>query len=40
MEHYQKIDPYGSVLELFIAVAFTLCAALAAVVVLPAIFGG
>ena len=38
--HYRTIDSYGSALEPFFMVVFTLCAALAAVVVLPAIFAG
>jgi magnesium-transporting ATPase (P-type) len=38
--HYRRIDSYGSPLELVFMVVFTLCGALAAVVVLPAIFAG
>jgi magnesium-transporting ATPase (P-type) len=38
--HYRRIDSYSSPLEPFFMVAFTLCAALAAVSVLPAIFAG
>ncbi len=38
--HYRRIDSYGSPLELFFMVVFTLCGALAAVSVLPAIFAG
>ena len=38
--HYRRIDSYGSPLELVFMVVFTLCAALAAVMVLPAIFAG
>ena len=37
---YKKIDSYGSPLEPLFIVVFTLSAALAAVVVFPAIFGG
>jgi hypothetical protein len=36
----RRIDSYGSPLEPFFMVVFTLCAALAAVSVLPAIFAG
>lgn len=38
--HYRRIDSYGSPLEPFFMVVFTLCAALAAVSVIPAIFAG
>jgi hypothetical protein len=38
--HYRRIDSYGSPLEPFFMAAFTLCAALAAVVALPALFSG
>jgi hypothetical protein len=38
--HYRRIDSYGSPLEPFFMVVFTLCAVLAAVSVLPAIFAG
>ena len=38
--HYRRIDSYSSPLEPFFMVVFTLCAALAAVSVLPAIFAG
>jgi hypothetical protein len=38
--HYRRIDSYGSPLEPFFMAAFTLCAALAAVVALPALFFG
>jgi hypothetical protein len=38
--HYRRIDSYGSALELLFMVVFTLCAALAAVSVIPAIFAG
>ena len=38
--HYMRIDSYGSPLEPFFMVAFTLCAALAAVVALPALLFG
>ena len=38
--HYRRIDSYGSPLEPIFMVVFTLCAALAAVSVLPAIFAG
>lgn len=38
--HYQKVDSYGSPLGLFFAVAFALCASLAAVTLLPAVFAG
>ena len=38
--HYRRIDSYGSPLELVFMVVFTLCGALAAVSVLPAIFAG
>jgi hypothetical protein len=38
--HYKKIDSYGSPLEPFFMVVFTLCVALAAVVVLPAFLAG
>jgi hypothetical protein len=36
--HQRRIDSYGSPLEPLIVVAFTLCAALAAVTLIPAIF--
>ena len=36
--HYRRIDSYGSPLETVFMAAFTLCAALAAVTVLPALF--
>jgi hypothetical protein len=36
--HYRRIDSYGSPLETFFMAVFTLCAALAAVTVLPALF--
>jgi hypothetical protein len=38
--HYRRIDSYGSPLEPLFMVVFTLCVALAAVVVLPAVFAG
>ena len=38
--HYRRIDSYGSPLEPFFMAAFTLCAALAAVVALPALLFG
>jgi magnesium-transporting ATPase (P-type) len=38
--HYRRIDSYGSPLEPLFMVVFTLCGALAAVVLLPAIFAG
>jgi len=38
--HYRRIESYGSPLEPFFMAAFTLCAALAAVVALPALFFG
>lgn len=38
--HYKRIDSYGSSLEAFFMVVFTLCLALAAVSVLPALFAG
>ena len=38
--NYKKIDSYGSPLEPLFMLVFTLSAALAAVVVFPAIFGG
>jgi hypothetical protein len=38
--HYRRIDSYGSPLEALFMVVFTLCAALAAVSVIPAIFAG
>jgi hypothetical protein len=38
--HYRRIDSYGSPLEPFFTVMFTLCAALAAVAALPALFAG
>ena len=36
--HYRRIDSYGSPLEPFFIAVFTLCAGLAAVTVLPALF--
>ena len=36
--HYRRIDSYGSTLEPVFMAVFTLCAALAAVAVLPALF--
>jgi magnesium-transporting ATPase (P-type) len=36
--HYRRIDSYGSPLETVFMAVFTLCAALAAVAVLPALF--
>ena len=38
--HYRRIDAYGSPLETFFMLVFTLCAGLAAVAVLPALFAG
>ncbi len=38
--HYRRIDSYGSPLEPFFMVVFTLCCALAAVVALPALLAG
>ena len=38
--HYKRIDSYGSSLEPFFMAAFALCAALAAVVALPALLFG
>ena len=38
--HYRRIDPYGSPLEPFFMVVFTLCVALAAVAVFPALLAG
>ena len=38
--HHRRIDSYGSPLEPFFMVVFTLCAALAAVVVLPTLLAG
>jgi magnesium-transporting ATPase (P-type) len=38
--HYRRIDSYGSPLELLFMVVFTLCAALAALSALPALFPG
>jgi magnesium-transporting ATPase (P-type) len=38
--HYRRIDAYGSSLETLFMAVFTLCAALAAVAVLPALFAG
>ena len=38
--HYRRIDSYGSPLEPFFMAAFTLCAALTAVVALPALLSG
>jgi magnesium-transporting ATPase (P-type) len=37
---YRRIDAYGSPLETVFMAVFTLCAGLAAVAVLPALFGG
>jgi hypothetical protein len=36
--HYRMIDSYGSSLEITFMAVFTLCAALATVTVLPALF--
>ena len=38
--HYRRIDTYGSPLETVFMLVFTLCAGLAAVTVLPALFAG
>jgi hypothetical protein len=38
--HYRRIDAYGSPLETVFMAVFTLCAGLAAVTVLPALFAG
>src|SRR5687767_331425 len=38
--HYRRIDAYGSPLETLFMAVFTLCAGLAAVAVLPALFAG
>jgi hypothetical protein len=38
--HYRRIDAYGSALEPFFMLVFTLCGGLAAVAVLPALFAG
>jgi len=38
--HYRRIDAYGSPLETLFMLVFTLCAGLAAVTVLPALFAG
>ena len=38
--HYRRIDSYGAPLEVLFMVVFTLCAALAAVSLIPAIFAG
>jgi hypothetical protein len=38
--HYRRIDSYGSPLEPFFMLIFTLCVGLAAVVVLPALLAG
>ena len=38
--HYRRIDSYGSPLEPFFMVVFTLCVALAAVAVFPALLAG
>jgi hypothetical protein len=38
--HYRRIDAYGSPLETLFMAVFTLCAGLAAVTVLPALFAG
>ena len=38
--HYRRIDAYGSPLEPFFMLVFTLCGGLAAVAVLPALFAG
>jgi hypothetical protein len=38
--HYRRIDSYGSPLETLFMLVFTLCAGLAAVAVLPALFAG
>ena len=38
--HYRRIDSYGSPLEPFFMVVFTLSAALAAMVMLPALLAG
>ncbi len=38
--HYRRIDAYGSPLETFFMLVFTLCGGLAAVAVLPVLFAG
>jgi len=38
--HYRRIDSYGSPLETVFMLVFTLCAGLASVAVLPALFAG
>jgi hypothetical protein len=38
--HYRRVDAYGSTLETVFMAVFTLCAGLAAVTVLPALFAG
>ena len=38
--HYRRIDAYGSPLEPFFMLVFTLCGGLAAVAALPALFAG
>jgi magnesium-transporting ATPase (P-type) len=38
--HYRRVDTYGSTLETVFMLVFTLCAGLAAVTVLPALFAG
>jgi hypothetical protein len=38
--HYRRITSYGSPLETFFMLVFTLCGGLAAVAVLPALFAG
>jgi magnesium-transporting ATPase (P-type) len=38
--HHRRIDAYGSPLETLFMLVFTLCAGLAAVAVLPALFAG
>jgi hypothetical protein len=38
--HYRRVDAYGSPLETVFMAVFTLCAGLAAVTVLPALFAG
>ena len=38
--HYRKVDSYGSPLEPFFMLVFTLCVALAAVAVFPALLAG
>jgi hypothetical protein len=39
-KHYRRVDAYGSPLETVFMAVFTLCAGLAAVTVLPALFAG